>query len=135
MACYYYYYNLLNHISLSNLHTLAKKGIVPSKILNIKTTPPCASCLFGRAHRKPWRTKATSGSIRKKCQPGEECSVHQIVISSPSLMSQNTGKRTKCHYVGSQLTVDHAANYCHIAHLKDFQYQKLLTLSLNMREL
>ena len=52
MACYHYYHNLLNHISLADMHMLAKRGKLPSKILNMKVAPPCASCLFVRAHRK-----------------------------------------------------------------------------------
>ena len=49
---YYYYHNLLNRISLANLHTLAKKGALPLKLSNIKSALPCASCLFERAYRK-----------------------------------------------------------------------------------
>lgn len=120
MACYYYYHNLLNHISLSNIHTLAKKGILQSKLLKIKSTPPCSSCLFGRVHRRPWRSKGAMKNIRKECQPGEECSVDQIVMSSPGLIPQTRGKPTKRRYVGSQITIDHATNFCHAAHLEDF---------------
>ena len=35
-------------------------------------------------------------------------------------MPQATGKLTKRRYVGSQLTIDHQSNFCHVAHLEDF---------------
>ena len=121
IKCYYYYHNLLNHISLSNLHVLAKKGKVLLRLLNVKSTPPCTSCLFGRVHRKPQRSKGSPGSIRKdNCKPGDECSVNQIVISLPGIVPQSIGRLTKQRYIGSQVTIDHITNYCHIAYLEEF---------------
>ena len=52
MTCYYYYHNLLNHVSLLNMHVLAWKGKLLSKLLKIKTTPLCVSYLYSKAHRR-----------------------------------------------------------------------------------
>ena len=37
---YYYFHNLLNHVSLNDAHVLAIKGKLPSRLLSMKTTPP-----------------------------------------------------------------------------------------------
>ena len=127
MTCYCCYHNVLNHTSLQDMHALARKDKLPKKLLKIKSTPPCASCLFGRAHRKPWRAKGDARTIRKEgCKPGEECSVDQIVVSSPGLVPQTSGKPAKRRHVGSQLTMDHESNYCCVAHLEDFSVAESL---------
>ena len=88
MAYYYYYHNLLDHISLTDMHVLAKKGKIPKKILNIKSPLPCASCLFGTAHRWPWRNKGNYKNTRSKSyKAGDECSINQIIILLPGLIT------------------------------------------------
>ena len=78
------------------MHVLAKKGKLPSKLLNVKVALPCASCLFGRAHRKAWRSKGNHEHVKSQdCKAGDECSMDQIVISSPGIMPQIAGKLTK----------------------------------------
>ena len=64
MLCYYHYHNLLNHVSLKDMHVLAKNSKLPSQLLNIKITPPCPSYLFGRAHRKLWRSKGKINHVK-----------------------------------------------------------------------
>ena len=121
LACHCYYHNLLNHVSLTNMRALAKKGKSHSKLLNAKVASPCASCLFGRAHRKAWRSKSNHKHIKSRdCKVGDECSMDQIATPSPGIVPQTVGKLTKQRYVGSQVSIDHSANYCYVAHLKDF---------------
>ena len=48
----------LNHLSFSEMFQLVKFGILPKKFLALQDSQPlCASCLFGKSHRKGWRTK------------------------------------------------------------------------------
>lgn len=110
----------LNHQPLSVMHALAEEGKLPKSILDIKSNPPCQSCLFGKAHRKPWRTRSDPGSIKKSCKPGNHASVDQTVMSSPGLTPQTAGKPTVKRYVGSQLVVDYDTNLTHVTHLEDF---------------
>lgn len=132
LACYYYYHNMLNHISLRDMRMLAKRGKLPKRLLNIKTTPPCASCVFGKAHRRPWRRKGGDKHIRSQPgKAGEDCSMDQIVMSSPGLALQTSGKPTKRRYAGSQVSIDHAADLCHVSHLEDFTAEETIKAKKN----
>ena len=46
----YYYHNLLNHLSLSNMYVLAWKGKLPLKLLKIKAIPLYVSFLYDKVH-------------------------------------------------------------------------------------
>jgi hypothetical protein len=43
---------------MKKVQTLAEWGLLPSKLAKCKI-PICTSCMFGKAIRKPWRTKPT----------------------------------------------------------------------------
>ena len=49
------YHEQLGHTSFTQLQELAKQGIIPKKLANV-ALPKCPSCLYGKAHKKPWRT-------------------------------------------------------------------------------
>ena len=54
------YHVRLGHLPFFILHRLAQIGIIPRRLTRVKDHPPrCASCLFGHAHRHPWRSKKT----------------------------------------------------------------------------
>jgi hypothetical protein len=54
-------HNWLFHLPYSIMFRLAKIGVLPKYFTRlINRPPPCASCMFGMAHRKPWRHKSTS---------------------------------------------------------------------------
>ena len=59
----------LSHLPFTIMLRLAKVGILPHRFLKLRNDlPPCVSCLFGQAHRRPWRhkssTKSTGGVLR-----------------------------------------------------------------------
>ena len=66
-------YHKLFHLPSTHMLRLAKFGILPKHFLKFKNDLPlCVSCVFGQAHKKPWRHKCSStktgGSIRRdKC--------------------------------------------------------------------
>jgi hypothetical protein len=79
----------------------------------------CISCQFGKAHRRPWRTKGSpGGSIRKASEqnPGDGTSVDQIVSAQPGLVPQMAGALTSDRIWGATIFVDHVTNYvyCHL---------------------
>lgn len=50
----------LFHLGYTIMFRLSKLGVLPKHFVQlINRPPPCASCMFGLAHRKPWRYKAT----------------------------------------------------------------------------
>eukprot|EP00957_Ditylum_brightwellii_P103717 7901557-Ditylum_brightwellii.AAC.1 len=74
-------------------------GILPRRLKRLfetGTVPICASCMFGGAHCKPWRSKGSKGSIRKEdeTEPGDRTSTDQNVSNQPGLVPQLSGKLT-----------------------------------------
>ena len=60
----------LLHLPFTVMLRLSKYGILPRRFLKLRNNlPPCTSCLFGKAHRRPWRHKGSSakkGILRSK---------------------------------------------------------------------
>jgi hypothetical protein len=50
-------------------------------------------CIFGKAHRKPWRSKGLKGSIGKENDdaPGKCVSMDQLILAQPGLIPQMAG--------------------------------------------
>ena len=83
----------LNHLPFPTLIRMAESGKLPNKLAKVKNRlPVCMSCIFGQSHRRPWRSSATSNSIRKKTEtePGDCVSVDQLVSAQPGLIPQMT---------------------------------------------
>jgi hypothetical protein len=54
----------LSHLPFPAMIVLAEKGKIKKKFARLKLCLPiCMSCIFGKAHRKPWRSKGSKGSI------------------------------------------------------------------------
>ena len=89
------YHNRLHHLPFPKLLILADKGEIPKRLATLKgRTPICVACIFGQAHKRPWRTKAKiTHHIRKKSdnEPGKRVSVDQIVLAQPGLIPQMSG--------------------------------------------
>ena len=75
----------LHHLPLSLMYLLSEEGKMQNHILEIKSTSPFPLCLFGKAHRKPWRTNADPGCIKRIFKPGNYASVDEMVMSSLGL--------------------------------------------------
>jgi hypothetical protein len=60
-------HHCLNHLSMAKMQVMAKQGILPKKCS--KCDIPiicCTSCLYGKATRRPWRTKPKKDSQESK---------------------------------------------------------------------
>ncbi len=56
MLCYHY---RLHHEPFPKLIMLAEKGEIPKHLASLKgRCPICIPCLFGKAHKRPWRSKS-----------------------------------------------------------------------------
>jgi hypothetical protein len=103
------YHVRLGHIPFDRIQLAAKQGILPQRIANCHV-PKCASCLFGKAKRRPWRTRGHAGQIGKSAtRPGDVVSVDQLISKTPGLVAQSTGKLMKRRHSVATIFVDHAS--------------------------
>ena len=95
----------MNHLPFPSLIKLAEAGVIPKKLAKLKNRlPVCMSCMFGTAHKRPWRTKGKPGTIRKDDEdaPGKCVSIDQMVSAQPGLIPQMTGFLTNLWIWGQQ---------------------------------
>ena len=99
-----------NHsISMRDIQTLAAKGQLP-----LCPRPVCSSCLFGKAHRRPWRHKSKVKHIRKNpksLKPGDCVSVDTFCSTVGGIIPQVTGTLTNDKFQAGTVFVDHASDF------------------------
>jgi hypothetical protein len=77
------YHVRLGHLTFDRIQLAAKQGILPTCIATCHV-PKCASCLFGKAKRCPWRTCGHAGQIsRTATTPGDVFSFDQLISKTP----------------------------------------------------
>ena len=81
------------HLPFSVMFRLVRLGFLPKKFKKLNNeAPPCVSCLFGQAHRKPWRFKrtknGTTSTLRgeKISEPGDTVGIDQLISAQPGLV-------------------------------------------------
>ena len=102
-----------NHCSPKRLQLLAKIGVIPPKFARCPV-PVCSACLYGKATRRPWRTKAPNSPLYTPSKPGEVVSVDQMVSQTPGLIAQMSGLLTRDRYRYCTVFVDHATDYSYV---------------------
>ncbi|KAI2501071.1 hypothetical protein MHU86_13425 [Fragilaria crotonensis] len=89
-----------------------------SKKLAKCQVPTCTSCLYGKATRRPWRTKPKGGQqggkLRTASEPGQCISIDQLESSTPGLIAQIKGWLTKKRYKVATIFVDHFSGLSYI---------------------
>ena len=106
------YHHKFNHCSPKRMQLLARSGVIPRRLANCPV-PVCSACLYGKATRRPWRTKP-SNSPRDAIiptKPGEVVSVDQLEANVAGLVAQMAGRPTHARYKVVTVFVDHATNY------------------------
>ncbi|KAI2507331.1 hypothetical protein MHU86_7051 [Fragilaria crotonensis] len=92
------WHHKLNHMSGAKMQSMAKCGLLPKKLAKCQI-PACTSCLYGKATRRPWRTKPKlgqqGGKLRTATEPGQCISVDQLESTTPGLIAQIKGWLTK----------------------------------------
>jgi hypothetical protein len=119
----------MNHLPLPAMITLAEKGKLNRKFAKLKhRLPVCMSCMFGTAHRKPWRSKGEKGSIRKPTDnaPGKCISMDQMISAQPGLIPQMAGFLTNLRIWGATIFVDHFSDYVFVALMRDLTLDETL---------
>ena len=103
-----------NHcISIKELQLMSKEGRLPNR-LSTCNPPLCLSCLYGKAHKQPWRTKGKHRHrICSECDvvPGKATSSNTFEVTVPGLIPQSTGKLMQDKFSAGTVFVDHATNF------------------------
>jgi hypothetical protein len=96
----------LGHLPFSKIKQMAKRGDLPS-YLSTCQVPKCAACLFGKATRRAWRTKAipNAQTIPPATAPGAVVAMDQMISSTPGLIGQMKGFLTHQRYTATTVAV------------------------------
>ena len=101
----------------AKMQSMAKRGLLPKKLAKCQI-PTCTSCLYGKATRRPWRTKPKAGQqggkLRTATEPGQCISVDQLESTTPGLIAQVKGWLTKKRYRVATIFVDHYSGMSYI---------------------
>ena len=95
----------------------------------MRSLPICASCLFGTAHKRPWRTKSKiSYPIQKESDmsPGARASTDQLVSAQPGLIPQISGRLTHQRVNGATVFVDHCSDHVYVYLMRDLLLDETL---------
>jgi len=102
------WHHRLGHLSPERIQKIAEIGLLPRRLAKCEV-PLCTSCLYGKATRRPWRTKASeqaSNRIPAVHAPGDCVSVDQLQSTTPGLIAQLRGKPTLKRYTAATIFVD-----------------------------
>jgi hypothetical protein len=101
----------LHHLHFPKLIVMAENGEIPHRLATLKGRCPIyLPCLFGMAHKHPWRSKLKqTHSIRKKSDNylGARASMDHLVSAQPGLIPQISGQLTSMRITGGTVIVDH----------------------------
>ena len=101
------------HTSFAQLQELAKQGIILKKLANVPP-PKCPSCLYGKAHKKPWRTHKVDPKIKPSTIPGAVVSIDQLESRIPGFVPIARGQPTTSCYHGASVFADHASGFTYV---------------------
>ena len=103
-----HWHHRLGHMPFTRLKEAAEVGIIPRRLRNVKP-PKCTACLYAKATKKPWRTKAppTEMEVPSVNAPGAVVSVDQLESSTPGFIGQLKGWLTRQRYSCATVFVDH----------------------------
>ena len=119
------YHQKFNHCSPRRMQLLARSGVIPRKLARCPV-PVCSSCLYGKATRRPWRTKPSDSPSdgRVPTRPGEVVSVDQLEANVAGLIAQMAGRPTHSRYKVVTVFVDHATGYSYVHFQKGHSAQE-----------
>ena len=104
----------LGHCSFAQFKQMAEQGIIPRKLAKVPP-PKCPSrCLYGKAHRKPWRTHKNDPKIKPSTVPGAVVSIDQLESPVPGFEPIAKGQPTVRKYCGVSVFVDHASDFMYV---------------------
>jgi hypothetical protein len=101
------YHARYNHVSFTKLRRMAMQGQIPRRLTRCRV-PVCAACMYGKATKRPWRSKKPNNREEsfKPTKPGQVVSVDQLKSPTPGFIAQLTGKLTTGRYRYATVFVD-----------------------------
>jgi hypothetical protein len=74
----------LGHLPFKTIQAMAHQGQIPCNLSNCKV-PQCAACLYGKATKQPWQTRAAPNKVTPSVisGPGDCVSVDQLISLTP----------------------------------------------------
>ena len=107
----------LGHLPFSNLRLMAARGEIPKRLASCRI-PKCQSCLYGRATKRPWRSKGKAVKLRTVTKPGQCVSVDQLESPVAGFVGQNKGFFFRKRYKVATVFVDHFSRLSYV-HLQE----------------
>ena len=106
------YHHKFNHCSPRRMQLLARSGVIPRRLAKCPV-PVCSACLYGKATRRPWRTKPSNDPSDgyTPTTPGEVVSVDQMSSNVAGLVAQMAGRPTHSRYKVVTVFVDQATGF------------------------
>jgi GAG-pre-integrase domain len=99
------------HMPMSRLQAMASEGVLPQRLAKSQV-PTCASCMYGKLTKRPWRHKKDNNHIESDTTVVGGCvSVDQMESHVPSFIAQIKGIPTRERYNVATIFVDHASDY------------------------
>ena len=96
MARQLHWHYRLSHIAFKVLQSMAEQGILDKSLAKCKV-PRCTACMFGKATRRPWRTRAKPNAINPATNTGPEDCISMDQIKSSGCPRINcTAPRVPC---------------------------------------
>lgn len=92
------WHECLGHLVPWRIKALATASILPKHLANCPTLH-CATCLYGKAMRQPWRHKPTIATCIKQGPqaPGNCMSMDQLISCTPGLIDLMQGMTKSCY--------------------------------------
>jgi hypothetical protein len=90
----------------------------------------CVSCLFGTAHKRPWRTKSKDSHLVCKesdISPGARALADQPISAQPGLILQISGKLTHQCVNGSTIFVGHFSDHVYAYLMRNLTLDETIT--------
>ena len=109
------WYHILRHLSFVKMKILIILGILPKKLLTVKTLI-CASCKARQIVKKSVRVKGANrnNNVKQVFSPGECVSVDQSELRTPGFIGVLKGFLKKKRYTCATIFVDHYSGYTYI---------------------
>jgi hypothetical protein len=111
-----YLHYKLGHLSFNKIRKMAHDGLVPKKFLRCRV-PTCASCMYRKATKRPWRTKTPTNQIqpnKTSTSPGHCVSIDQFESPVPGMIAHVKGKPTTARYKCGTVFVDHYSDVTYV---------------------
>jgi hypothetical protein len=104
-----YWHHRLGHPPNLRVRAMARAGKLPRNLADCRI-PLCPSCVFGKATRRPWRSKGQPTGLNKGetiTSPGDCVSVDQLESPTQGLIGQIKGTLMRRRYQVTTVFVDH----------------------------